>query len=320
MTTARAPTLSIVVPVYGCAACLETLAERVEAAVAERFPGYELILVDDASPDDAWQAIAALSAVPRFQVRGVRLTRNFGQHAAISAGLAEARGEVVVVMDCDLQDRPEEIPTLVAALDDRHSVALAHRQNRQDSAGKRWSSWAFYRTLQWLTGVAQNHGTANFGAYARPVVDAVLRMPESNRFFPLLVRWSGFPVRVVPVQHEARHAGRSGYSLQRLLRLALDIALSYSDKPLRLMTLLGLVFGVASMGIACYSVSQYLKGDIEVAGFTSIIASIWLTGGVIVASLGLIGLYIGRIFLESKRRPWYLVQARTAARPMGIDG
>lgn len=311
--------LSIVVPVYGCAGCLETLAERVHAAVAGGFPDYELILVDDASPDQAWPRIVELSA-RNPHVRGLRLTRNFGQHPAISAGLAEARGAVVVVMDCDLQDRPEEIPALVAALDDGHAVALAHRQQRQDSAGKRFGSWAFYRTLQWLTGVKQDHGTANFGAYSRPVVDAVLRMPESNRFFPLLVKWSGFTPRVVAVQHEARSEGRSSYSLRRLLRLALDIALSYSDKPLRLMTLLGLAFALASVGFAGYSVLQYLRGDIQVAGFTSIIASIWLTGGVVVSSLGVVGLYVGRIFLESKRRPWYLVQARTGPDPRHGDG
>jgi glycosyltransferase involved in cell wall biosynthesis len=319
MTQPGPPTLSIVVPVYGCAGCLETLAERVHAAVAGTFPDYELILVDDASPDRAWNRIAELAA-RHPQIHGIRLTRNFGQHPAISAGLAEARGAVVVVMDCDLQDRPEEIPALVAALDTRHHVALAHRQQRQDSAGKRFGSWAFYRILQWLTGVKQDHGTANFGAYSRQVVDAVLRMPESNRFFPLLVKWSGFPARVVPVQHEARSEGRSGYSLRRLLRLALDIALSYSDKPLRLMTLLGLAFAAVSVGFAGYSVVEYLRGDIQVAGFTSIIASIWLTSGVIVSSLGLVGLYVGRIFLESKRRPWYLVQERTGGKARHGDG
>lgn len=319
MTQPGPPTLSIVVPVYGCAACLETLAERVHAAVAGAFPDYELILVDDAGPDHAWNRISELAA-RHPQIHGLRLTRNFGQHPAISAGLAEARGAVVVVMDCDLQDRPEEIPALVAALDTQHHVALAHRQQRQDSAGKRLGSWAFYRTLQWLTGVKQDHGTANFGAYSRQVVDAVLRMPESNRFFPLLVKWSGFPARVVPVQHEARSEGRSGYSLRRLLRLALDIALSYSDKPLRLMTVLGLAFAAVSVGFAGYSIVEYLRGDIQVAGFTSIIASIWLTSGVIVSSLGLVGLYVGRIFLESKRRPWYLVQERTGGKARHGDG
>lgn len=311
MTSAETlPSLSIVVPVYGCAGCLETLVERVHTAVSARWPAHEIILVDDMGPDRAWPRIEELAR--RYpQVLGLRLARNFGQHPAISAGLSVSRGAVVIVMDCDLQDRPEEIPNLVDALDAEHRVALAHRSDRQDHWTKRLGSWAFYRLLSWLTGVPYDHGTANFGAYGRDVVEAVLAMPESNRFFPLLVRWCGFPTRIVPVRHDARAEGRSSYSLQRLLKLALEIALSYSDKPLRMMTWLGLGFALVAAGFAVYSVLGYVRGDIQVAGFTSIIASIWLIGGVVVSALGMVGLYVGRIFHESKRRPWFIVQART---------
>lgn len=313
MTIAECKTpLSIVVPVYGCSGCLEALVERVDAAVSVNWPGYEIILVDDVGPDRAWPRIEQLARY-HHQVRGIRLARNFGQHAAISAGLAESRGAVVVVMDCDLQDRPEEIPNLVGALDADCRVALAHRSERKDHWTKRLGSWAFYRVLGWLTGVPYDHGTANFGAYGRDVVEAVLAMPESTRFFPLLVRWCGYQARTITVQHEARAEGRSGYSIRRLLALALEIALSYSDKPLRVMTWLGLCFAVVAGCFAGYSVLGYLRGDVEVAGFTSIIASIWLIGGLILSGLGMVGLYVGRIFIESKRRPWYVIQARTSS-------
>lgn len=311
--------LSIVSPVYGCVGCLEELADRIDHALAPLGMDYELVLVDDASPDAAWPRIVELGARnPR--IRGIRLARNFGQHAAIAAGLLAARGDAVVVMDCDLQDRPEEIPRLLAALDGETRVALAQRVQRSDGAGKRFGSWLFYRLLAWLTGVPHDHSTANFGAYAREVVDAVNAMPESNRFFPLLVKWSGFGSTTVPVRHDGRSEGASGYSFRKLLRLAVDIALSYSDKPLRVMVLCGLVFSFLSLAFVGYSLLRYLQGDIQVAGFTSIIASIWLVGGIVVSSVGVAGLYIGRIFIETKRRPWFVVADRTppasrAARP-----
>lgn len=304
------PLLSVVSPIYGCAGCVEELADRVASALIGAGVRYELILIDDASPDDAWSRIVELSATRTF-VRGLRLSRNFGQHAAIAAGLRAARGDVVVVMDCDLQDRPEEIPRLLGALRGDVKVAVARREHRQDGAFKRFGSWMFYKILEWLTGVPHDHATANFGAYARPVIDAVNSMPESNRFFPLLVKWSGFPTAYVPVQHATRIKGKSSYSFQQLLKLAINIALSYSEKPLRAVTLCGLAFSAVSLAFVGYSVFIYLQGDIQVAGFTSIIASIWLLGGITISSIGVSGLYVGRIFMETKRRPWFIVADQT---------
>lgn len=313
------PFVSIVSPVYGCRDCLESLVERVIAAVGPVASRVEIILVDDASPDHAWPRIEDLSR--RFDcVRGLRLSRNFGQHAAISAGIEHARGDCVVVMDCDLQDLPEEIPRLLAAYDGSTEIVLARRAERLDGWRKRVSSRGFYALLSWLTGVRHDPAIANFGVYSRKVIDVLNRMPEVERFFPLMVRWTGFAPAHVDVRHGSREIGRSSYGLMRMLRLALNVVLSYSDKPLRLVVKAGLAFSLLAVLFAALSVYRYFSGDIAVAGFTSIIASIWLLGGVMVSSIGVVGLYVGRIFNDTKGRPYYVIDRDTApafAEPAG---
>lgn len=302
--------LSVVSPVYGCCGCLEDLVDRVAAALVPHHQSFEMILVDDASPDGAWSRINELAA-SRPWLHGVRLARNFGQHYAIAAGIEHAKGDVVVVMDCDLQDVPEEIPHLVDALGNGVEVAFAQRVSRHDTPLKRLGSWIFFRLLSWLTGVAQDHTTANFGAYSRKVIDLVNAMPERERCFPLMVKWTGLRSVSIPVQHAGRAEGRSTYNFKRSLRLAIGIMLSYSDKPLRLVVRLGLTFSGVAFGMAVLSVIRYLHGDAQVAGFTSIIASIWLLGGTSIFCLGIIGLYLGRLFVDAKARPYYIIAEHT---------
>lgn len=266
--------------------------------------------MDDGGPDPAWPRILELAA-SRPWLKGMKLARNFGQHYAISAGIERATGDVVVVMDCDLQDVPEEIPKLVTALNSDVHVALGQRIERQDSILKRLGSWAFFRILSWMTGVSQQHSTANFGAYSRKVIDTINAMPERDRCFPLMVRWAGFPTALVPVEHTSRAEGKSSYTFSKLFRLAVSIILSYSDKPLRLVVRTGLVFSIIAFAMSGFSVFRYLYGDIQVAGFTSIIASIWLVGGMSIFCLGIIGLYLAQLFREAKGRPYYIVVDNT---------
>ena len=298
--------LSVVSPVYGCEGCLEHLVERVKAAAATTGMALEIILVNDGSPDGSWQRIAELARV-HPEVRGVRLSRNFGQHYAIAAGIEHARGELVAVMDCDLQDLPEELPKLVAAAKSGSDIALAQRTERQDSPLKRFTSFAFFKLLGYLTDVRQDHSTANFGVFSRKVIDVVNAMPEADRCFPLMVKWTGLPTTLVPVGHARRGEGRSGYNLGKLLRLALNIVLSYSDKPLRMVVKVGLAFSALAFLIVLLSVYRYSVGDIAVAGYTSIVASIWLLGGVMILCIGITGLYLGRLFNDAKGRPYYVV-------------
>jgi dolichol-phosphate mannosyltransferase len=222
-------------------------------------------------------------------------------------------------MDCDLQDPPEEIPSLVARLSDGVEMVFAQRIDRQDNALKRFFSWAFFRLLSWLTGVKQDHTTANFGAYSRKVIDVVNGMPERDRCFPLMVKWTGFTAAYVTVSHAARKDGSSGYNFGKLIRLALEIVLSYSDKPLRLVVKVGLVFAAIAFSMVGWTLLRFFEGDTQVAGFTSIIASIWLVGGVVISCLGILGLYLGRLFIDAKRRPYYLISEQANA-PETQDG
>lgn len=305
-SSAQGLDVSVVVPVYGCRNCLEELVDRVGTALQAIAKSYEIILVDDHSPDQSWQRIKELSE-KHEAVRGLRLSRNFGQHAAISAGLSYTTGKAVVVMDCDLQDVPEEIPNLLEALQGDVEVVLGQRVDRQDKWSKRTGSMLFYRTLGWLTDTRYDHTTANFGAYSRRVVNALNQMPEADRFLPLLVRWTGFKTTKVAVSHGLRTEGKSSYSLGKLLQMASRIALSFSDKPLRLVMTAALVIAAVAAGFAAFSVYRYSSGDVRVAGFTSIIASIWLVGSIVMACIGVLGLYLGRVHGETKRRPSYLV-------------
>lgn len=310
--------VSVVSPIYGCKGCLEELVDRVALALRPGQRSFEILLVDDRSPDDAWPRILELART-RPWLRGLRLSRNFGQHYAIAAGIEQSRGDAVVVMDCDLQDPPEDIPTLIEHLRGDVDVVFAQRIARQDSALKRFFSWAFFRLLSWLTGVEQDHSTANFGAYSRKVIDVINRMPERVRCFPLMIKWTGFTTVYIPVNHAARKEGTSGYNFSKLLRLALEIVLSYSDKPLRLVVKVGLVFAAIAFGMVGWTLFRFFEGDTQVAGFTSILASIWLVGGVMISCLGILGLYLGRLFVDAKRRPYYLVSEQANA-PEEQDG
>jgi dolichol-phosphate mannosyltransferase len=303
------PDISIVSPVYCCADCLRALCDRIGATVAPTGASYEIVLVDDASPDTAWPVMRELAAAdPR--VKAVALSRNFGQHCAIAAGLEHARGRWVVVMDCDLQDRPEEIAALYAKAQEGHDIVFAERAARQDGWFKRNSSRAFIALLNWLSGADYDYRTANFGIYSRAVIDAVRSMGDRARFFPVMVRWTGFTRTSIPVRHDARGNGGSSYTLRKLLKLALDIMLSYSDKPLRLVASSGIVISLVALAMTAFSLYRYLHGDVTVAGYTSLIASMWLLAGVMLFCMGIIGLYVGRVFESVKSRPLFVVRER----------
>jgi dolichol-phosphate mannosyltransferase len=301
--------ISVVSPVYCCADCLRTLCARLAETLSTLGKDYEIILVDDASPDDAWPVLRELCAADS-RIKAVALSRNFGQHYAIAAGIEHAVGQWVVVLDCDLQDRPEEIARLYAKAQEGFDVVFAERETRQDSWLKRTSSRLFIAMLNYLSGANYDYRTANFGIYSRAVIDAVRSMGDRSRFFPVMVRWAGFRKTSIPVQHDARGNGGSSYTLRKLLRLALDIMLSYSDKPLRLVATLGIIVSMIALVMTGFSLYRYLHGDVSVAGYTSLIASMWLLAGVILFCMGIIGLYVGRVFENVKSRPIFIVRDR----------
>jgi len=308
---ATPPLLSIVSPVYRAETLLDELVRRIQASVSTLTEHYEIILVDDRGPDNSWQRIEAQAARdPR--ILGLRLSRNFGQHKAITAGLEQARGEWVVVMDCDLQDQPEEIPALYHyAIQQQYDLVFARRVERQDSWLKRMGSRMFYQTLSYLTETEQDAAVANFGIYHHKVIAAVLSMRESIRYFPTMVRWVGFRAGGLPVAHAERPEGTSSYNLRRLLNLALDIILAYSDKPLRLTVKLGLGISATAFLFVLITLIRYLFGHTWEPGYVSLIVSLWFFAGLLLSVLGMVGLYIGKTFEQVKNRPIYLVDIST---------
>lgn len=292
---------------------VDELVRRIKASLEPITSNYEIILVDDRGPDNSWGRIEAQAALDA-RVRGVRLSRNFGQHRAITAGLDFSRGEWVVVMDCDLQDQPEEIPKLLAyAQQQPAEIVFARRAERQDTFFKRFFSRAFYGVLSYLTDTKQDPAIANFGIYHRKAINAVESLRESIRYFPTMVRWVGFRTGAVDVVHAERAEGTSSYNFRRLINLALDIILAYSDKPLRLTVKLGLLVSAASFLMVLVTFVRFLTGNILVLGYTSLIISIWFFSGLMLSVLGMVGLYIGKTFEQVKNRPIYLVDQDTAA-------
>ena len=208
--------LSIVSPIYKGEKMLDELVRRITVSVAPITDEYEIILVNDQSPDDSWNVIKRICKEDKH-VKGVNLSRNFGQHYAITAGLSKSSGEWVVVMDCDLQDRPEEIPNLYHKAMEGFDSVFAQRVERQDTFMKRLSSTIFYKVFSFLTDSKQDKSVANFGIYHRKVVNAILAMGDSIRYFPIMAQWVGFRKYYLPVIHAEREIGKSSYNFKQVI-------------------------------------------------------------------------------------------------------
>ncbi|MBO4597269.1 MAG: glycosyltransferase family 2 protein [Bacteroidaceae bacterium] len=298
--------LSIVSPIYRGEKMLDELVRRIIESVKDITEDFEIILVNDCSPDNSWKKIVQLCNENK-KVKGVNLSRNFGQHYAITAGLSKTSGDWVVVMDCDLQDRPEEIPNLYAKAKEGFDSVFAQRVERQDTFMKRLSSAAFYFVFSFLTDSKQDKSVANFGIYNRRVVSAILSMGDSIRYFPIMAQWVGFRKGYLPVQHAERQVGSSSYSFFKLMRLASDNMIGFSDKPLRLMLTFGFYVVIGSLLVALYYFIKWCLGLIAVDGFTTMVISLWLIAGILTMMLGITGLYIGKIFDRVKGRPVFII-------------
>jgi glycosyltransferase involved in cell wall biosynthesis len=298
--------ISIVVPLYRCDKAVKELTDRISTTLGALKLSFEIIYVNDASPSADWEAVTQI-AQENTRVKGLSLSRNFGQHYAITAGLNYASGDWVVVMDGDLQDQPEDIPLLYNKAQEGFDIVLARRLERQHSLLKRTGSKWFYKTLAYLTDTEQNAEIANFGIYRKNVIAAILSMKDKTRYFPTMVRWVGFKRTEIGVNHAARKEGKSSYNLKALLNLALNTILSFSDKPLRLTVKAGIFISFAAFIFAAVTFIRALTGHIVVSGYSSMIISIWLLSGVIITLIGMLGLYIGKIFDQVKDRPTYLV-------------
>ena len=300
--------VSVVIPVFRNEDTLPALHERLAAAL-EQVGEFELILVEDCGGDRSWEIICELSEKdPR--VKGLQFSRNFGQHFGITAGLDHSIGNWTVVMDADLQDRPEEIPRLYEKAQEGYDVVLARRANRQDRPLKKLMSRIFYKAFSYLADIEYDSSVGNFRIISRKVATSFQGMREQLRFFGALVDWMGFETAKVDVTHEGRASGKSSYTLRMLWTLAWNTIIAYSDKPLRFSVRLGFIMAFAALVYGTYIFFRALLVGGPVAGWSSLMVSLYFIGGVIIANLGIIGIYIGKIYDETKQRPLYIVSRK----------
>lgn len=318
--TMNNPLISIVSPVYHGEKMVAELVRRNRESVSAITDDFEIILVNDASPDGSWEEIEKQCRLdPR--VKGIDLSRNFGQHYAITAGLRYASGEWIVVMDCDLQDRPEEIPALYRKALEGFDIVCARRVRRRDPLFKRMQSRLFHGLYNWLSGLKTDGAVANFGIYSRQVIFEYGKLPERARSFPTLVEGLGFRRTTIAVEHSPRAEGKSSYSIRKLLALALDVTVSNSNRPLQFAV--GLGFGMSALAflLALYNIVAKWIGIIQMPGYTTTVFSIWFVGGLLLFVMGILGLYIGKIFDQVKGRPLYIVrETRNIAPPRSVGG
>ena len=304
------PLISVVIPVYKSEAFLVALYQRLKGALEPISEDFEIILVEDCGGDRSWEIINEL-AFQDARVKGIQFSRNFGQHYGITAGLDLCDGDWVVVMDADLQDRPEEIPRLYAKALEGYDVVLAQRHNRKDAISKRFSSWLFYKVFSYLSDIDYDFQVGNFRMVSRKVVENFRHMRERLRLFGALVYWMGFPTASIEVEHASRETGTSSYTFKKLFQLATETIIAYSDKPLRISIALGFIISAISLLGGLFIIYHALFRQSPVSGWSSLIVSLYFLGGIIIINLGIIGIYLGKTFDETKNRPLYVVRNST---------
>lgn len=304
--------LSVISPIYGAASLLPELVNRIHNTVCKITDNYEILLVEDNSPDNSWEIIKQLSESDS-KIVGLSLSRNFGQQSALNAGFDAATGDWIVTLDCDLQDEPERIIDLYNKGIKGYDIVFASRVNRKDNAIKKLGSRLFYKALGYLTDTEQDNSIGNFVLYKRKVVEAMSSIGDYHRYYPMLNRWIGFKTTKLPVQHAERMDNiDSSYSFRKRLRLAFATIIAFSDKPLRMVLKFGISLVFISALAAIILIARYFILGVTVTGWLSVFVSIWMLSGIIIMILGLIGSYIGKVFNEAKNRPAYIVKETTA--------
>lgn len=311
------PILSIVIPICDEQENLKQLYARLALVLAEAEPDFEIIFVDDGSRDHSLEILARVAQTDA-RVSIISLARNFGHQAAISAGLDQARGNAVVVMDGDLQDPPEVLSQFIAKWREGHDVVYAIRGKRKESWLKRTSYAAFYRLMQRVANIEIPLDAGDFCIMDRRVVDLVINMPERNRFVRGIRSWVGLDQVGVEYERAARHAGETKYSFGRLVTLALDGLISFSFVPLRVISMSGVGVSIISILLAVIYTVQKLVWGLSPPGFPTTIVAIFFLAGIQLITIGVIGEYVGRTFEEVKRRPMYVV--RQVIRKTEFDG
>jgi len=299
--------ISVVIPVYGCRAALEELYQRLTKTLIQLTEQYEIILVNDACPQNSWEVIEKLCACDSHVV-GIEMARNFGQIKAITAGLDYSTGDWVVVMDCDLQDRPEEILNLYHKAQEGYDAVFARRKARKDSFMKVLVSKIFYKIYDIATDGSYDPAVCNFSIVKRQMVDEYCKMRELHRAYVIYMKWLGFRQATLDVEHDPRKEGKSSYNMKKRIQLAVEILTSQSDKLLKIVVEFGFLMTCVSFVAALLLVVSYFTRHM-LMGWTSMIVTMCLLAGIIIMVMGVIGIYIGNTFMQVKERPLYVIRS-----------
>lgn len=302
------PDISVVIPIYNEADNIELLHRRLTHTLAELGRPYEVWYVDDGSADRSLELLRGLTRDDPC-VGVIELTRNFGQHAAVLAGFAASRADIVVTLDGDLQNPPEEIPRLVAKLEEGYEVVGGWREDRQDPWFRRAASDVINHLTSFTVGVKMNDYGCMLRAYRRAVVQQIIDCDERSSFIPALANSLAKRTAEIEVQHADRFSGRSKYSLLKLLRLSFDLITGFSLLPIQLMSLSGIVVALAGMGFGAFLLVRRLFVGPESEGVFTLFAILFVFIGILILAVGMVGEYVGRIYLEVRRRPTYRIRA-----------
>jgi len=302
------PLISVVSPVYLAGKIVPELVRRISEEVSRITPDFEIILVEDGSPDQSWEAIC--EACKKFSyVKGVKLSRNFGQHYAITAGVQEAKGEYTVIMDCDLQDNPAHIQTLYKKIQEGYDTVFTIRRKRKHSMFKQVTAWMYNSVFSLLANKDYNVNFGSLVMFRRKVKESLLRLNDHDRLYIQLLKWVGFRQTSVEVEHNERFEGRSTYSVMKLVKIAFQGLTSHSDKLLKLSIYSGFIIAfIAFIALVTIIILYFANGFL--AGWPSVICTILLSSGLILISIGIAGIYIGKNFEQTKNRPLFIINEK----------
>ena len=298
--------LSVVVPVLNESTLIEELITQIKLNSQKITEQFEIIIIDDGSIDQTWDLIAKFAGKDK-RIRGIKFSRNFGHHYAITAGLQKSIGEWVVVMDGDLQDRPEVIQKLYKKAQEGYDIVFVSRINRPESWYYLITQKIFYWFLSFLSGIEFDNKQANFSIINRKVVAAFNEFPENSRFYVSTIKWLGFNNSFVTAEHGKRFSGKPSYTLRKRIKLAVDVIVAFSERPLRFSIYLGLSVSLFSILGAIYILIKAFLQGFSVVGWSSLIISVFFFGGILLIVLGILGVYIGQIFKEVKSRPLFVI-------------
>jgi undecaprenyl-phosphate 4-deoxy-4-formamido-L-arabinose transferase len=303
-----APEISVVIPVFNEEDNLRELGERLIRTLTAMGRPFEIIFVDDGSTDSSWQLLTDLNRQFPQYIRALQFHRNFGQHQAIFAGFQAARGKIMVTLDADLQNPPEEIPRLVAKLDEGYDTVGGWRENRRDSLFRRLPSQLVNYVMSRVTGVKLRDYGCMLRAYRRSVVDSINQCQESSSFIPALANLFSHRVAEIPVGHAERERGKSKYSLIKLLRLNFDLMTGFSNLPIHLVGFMGVTIALLGLLFGLFLIIRRIFVGPEVGGVFTLFAILFVFVGLNTLGLALIGEYVGRIYREVRGRPRFVVR------------